>query len=279
LPQGTGETPEEERATYIQMVVHNLEYAHAHYLFLVCDCGCPCYTPDHQLSFTQFNNNNLLPPELQVIVILHLSTKDFVSYTSTCSRLYALVKDPMYQSHYKHQWRKKKYIQYMASLNKCFTNITELLNDAIADIDLYTHPFHTCYNKGANSHHTHDLPKHKTFPSTSVARTAGALVKYNKGVGYLKENVLKGLSLMPNCLQKAGWAKLDAQWEKDKKRQQSDAYCKQTIENYKRKSKWAKHEKLVSKKRGDDYWAADKARAKTAGPQQRKVHTLPASCW
>jgi hypothetical protein len=35
-----------------------------------------------------------------------------------------------------------------------------------------------------------------------------------------------------------------------------------------------KHEKLVSKKCGDDYWAADKARAKTAELQQKKVRTL-----
>jgi hypothetical protein len=215
------------------MVVHNLEFARAHYLFPVCDRGCPCYTPDRQLSFAQFDNDDLLPPELQVIIISYLSTKDFVSYTSTCSWLYAIAQDPKYQSHYEHRRHKKKYIQYTASLNKRFTNIAELLNNAVANANLYAHPYHTCYNEGANGHHTHDLPKHKTFPSTCTACAAGALVKFNEGAAYLKANVYKGLGLLPNRLQEAGWAKLDTRWENDKKRWQSDTYCEQTIENYK----------------------------------------------
>lgn len=95
-----------------------------------------------------------------------------------------------------------------------------------------------------------------------MSRTAGARLKFNEGVGVAKELIHKNLGLAPNRLQVAEWKRLDGQRASTKKRRATEAFRQQTIANYKRKAKQRKHELAVSKKRGDEYRAADK-KAKT----------------
>jgi hypothetical protein len=142
-----------------------------------------------------------------------------------------------------------------------------ILDQAITDVDLYAHEYHTCYNEGANGHRTQFLPKHRAFPSTAEARAAGAVIRFNEGVQYQKGLILQELGLTPSKLQKRSWEKHDARRETDRKRRQSDVYRQQTKDNYARKAKRRKHEKEVSKKRGDEYRAAHKA----SEPQQKKA--------
>lgn len=146
----------------------------------------------------------------------------------------------------------------------------EFFNTAIEDVDLYAHDQHTCYNEGANGNRTHDMPKHKTFPSTAMSRTAGARLKFNEGVGVAKELIHKNLGLAPNRLQAAEWKRLDGQRASTKKRRATEAF--RHIANYKRKAKRRKHELAVSKKRGDEYRAADK-KAKTTMTDTAKTTT------
>lgn len=229
----------------------------------MCDRGCPCYTPDRQLIITDITNDpNILPPELQVMLMVYLNTKDFVSYTSTCRALYCIALDPSYRSHFSHRREKKKFIPYTEKLEVRFEKVIAAFDTAIDDVDLYAHPQHTCYNEAANGTRIHDMPKHKTFPCTSVARAAVARIKYNEGVGRAKELIHNALNIDSNRLQQAGRKRLDQRRGKDKKRRASEAFRVRTKANHQRKAKRAKHELRVSKRRNDYYHAASKAKAR-----------------
>lgn len=154
--QATGETENEQLATYLANVVCLLEYADAHYLSPVCQEGCPCHTPTRELRFGDIQRgphalSNNLCNEMQCNIIKYLGTKDFVAYTLTCRALYDLTCDPQYQPHFEHCWWKKKFIPPTAlKFKKWCTKICELFDVAIQDVHLYVHKEHTCHNKGAN---------------------------------------------------------------------------------------------------------------------------------
>jgi hypothetical protein len=163
---------------------------------------------------------------MEVKIILYLPTKAFIAYTSTCCTLYALALDQKYQHHFDHRREKKKFILYQDKFEAKFEKVIEFFNTAIEEVDLYAHDQHTCYNEAANGTRTHDMPKHKTFPSTAMSRTAGARLKFNKGVGGAKELIHKNLGLAPNRLQAAEWKRLDGQRASTKKRRATDAFRK-----------------------------------------------------
>ncbi len=278
--QGSGDTEKKQRDSYLDEVRRQLGFAHAHYLMPECLEGCPCYTPARKIVVTNNEFKKLdhplgFPPELHCTIITYLGTKSFIAYTSTCRALYALSQLDKYKPHFKHRRQKKLFIPYTEKQEARFEKLKSEWEQVIEDVGLYAHTHHTCHNEGANATRTRDLPKDKTFPSTSVSRATLTRVKFNEGVGHTKELIHQALGLAPNPLQLALWKHLDKRRASDKKRRATDVFKARTIANYKRKANLAKAEKAMSKKQGDEYRAASSIRAKMAQsePPQKKVHT------
>jgi len=202
------------------------------------------------------------PTEIQVLIISFITdSDDFHAYTTCCCALYAIGHDRRYE----HLRSKKKPPPEEKQHAARFERVKAEFQQAIEDVDLWAHPYHTCYNESVNGFRTHNLPKNKNLTSTCRSRAALSCLQYNEA-----------LDLEPYRLQQQLWDHLDGRQEKDKKRKASDMHKSRTLANCRTKAKRANHEKEVSKVHGDTYRTTHKAK-KPSSAGTDKVH-LSISC-
>lgn len=219
---------EARRRTYLEEVRRRLRCAEAHYLQPECNERCPCYLKlaerDVSYQHEELEHAMDLPTEIQVLIIISFITDsdDFHAYTTCCRALYAIGHDRRYYKHYEHLWSKKKPPPEEKQHAARFERVKAEFQQAIEDVDLWAHPYHTCYNESVNGFRTHNLPKNKNFTSTCRSRAALSCLQYNEGSGCAARLVFTALDLEPNRLQQQLWDHLDGRREKDKKRKASD---------------------------------------------------------
>jgi len=259
------EKMEATRQTYLEEVRRRLKCAESHYLKPECDECCPCYINllerDISYQHEELEHPMNLPPEIQVHIISYLTdSDDFHCYTTSCHALYAIGHDKRYFKCYDHLRSKKKPVPDETKHATRFMQVKAEFQQAIKDVDLWAHPYHTCYNESVNGFRTRNLPKHKNLTSTCQSRAALSCLQYNEGSGHAAHLVFTALDLEPNCLQQQLWDRLDKRREQDKKRKSTEMHKRRTLANCRTKAKRAKHEKEVSKSHGDTYRAAHKAK-------------------
>jgi len=266
----TEEKTEEEklearRQTYLKEVRRRLECAEAHYLMPECAERCPCYLYLLERELT-YQHEDLecamdFPPEIHAHIISFLTDSNhFHAYTTTCCALYAIGHDKRYFKCYEHLRSKKDPVPDKVKHAVHFMQVKAEFRQAIKDVDLWAHPYHTCYNESVNGFRTRNLPKHKNLPSTCQSRAALSRLQYNEGSGHAAHLVFAALNLEPNRLQQQLWDRLDKRREQDKKRKSTEMHKRRTLANCRTKAKRAKHELQVSKMHGDKYRAAHKGK-------------------